>query len=58
MPGYRTLLPDAAELIRQYEADESVTYEKIGERYGTSRQAVHKRIAKHLKEQQAETQPA
>lgn len=56
MSGYRNLLPPAEELIRLKDQP-GATYESIGKRYGTSRQAVHKSIRKH-KQKQADEQSA
>lgn len=46
----RDLLPSGAELLRQRNLppERRPTLAEIGERYGVSRQAVHKRITKYL----------
>jgi hypothetical protein len=46
MAGYRTLLPPAEELITEINRS---TLDQIGDQYGTSRQAVHKRLDKFCK---------
>jgi biotin operon repressor len=43
MAGYRTYLPPASELIKEIDR---TTLDKIGDQYGVTRQAVHKRLDK------------
>ena len=48
MSGYRTILPTGDVLIEEVKSVGKSGQTKVAERYGVSRQAVHKRIKKHL----------
>jgi len=48
MSGHKRLLPDVPVLLQELSAP-GATLEKVGSRYGVSRQAVHKAIDKHKK---------